>query len=422
MRTPIIITTFAVLVPTAASAGGYLVPSMSPRDLGLTQAAVADEEGPAALSLNTAALAGGEGLTIGLSAGVLSNRTDWSEPALGSASQSQTNFPPSIGISYGGKLAHDQAWAVGVGFGTPAGGSLKWPDGWAGREFIESVKQQVFAVGAGAAFQLLPTVKFGVSYVRFQATEEIHQSLNFLDHFGEAHLGLAGGGDSFGVATEFQVAPLPLHIGITYSHAANLDLTGHVHFSSVPPAFVAQLHDQGISETVLIPDVLTIGGAYRVAPNLTIMASYEFEHWSDYKSDTFTGTDVMTGPDGVPTHFTTSVTRNYNDAHVIRLAGEWKQIPVMPQLTARLGLQRSISDQPTDTLSPSLTDASSWGIAVGAGYRITPNLGVDLGYEHVFFDEVTASGSDAFPGSYRTAVDLLSLGIGWHTDFGAHKQ
>src|SRR5436190_8748796 len=98
MRTPIIITTFAVLVPTAASAGGYLVPSMSPRDLGLTQAAVADEEGPAALSLNTAALAGGEGLTIGLSAGVLSNRTDWSEPALGSASQSQTNFPPSIGI------------------------------------------------------------------------------------------------------------------------------------------------------------------------------------------------------------------------------------------------------------------------------------------------------------------------------------
>jgi long-chain fatty acid transport protein len=411
MRTLII--TCTILVPTAASAGGYLIPSMSPRDLGLTQAAVADEEGPAALSLNTAALAGPEGVTIGLSAGLLSNRTDWSDTSR-SASQSQTNFPPSIGISYGGKLAHDQAWAIGVGFGTPAGGSLKWPDGWAGREYIESVKQQVFAVGAGAAFQLLPSVKFGISYVRFQATEEIHQSLNFLDHFGEAQLGLAGGGDSFGVATEFQVAPLPLHIGITYSHAVNLDLTGHIHFSSVPAAFVAQLHDQGISETVLIPDVLTVGGAYEVAPNLTVMGSYEFEHWSDYQSDTFIGADVMTGANGEPTQFRTSVTRNYNNAHVIRLAGEWKQLPVMPRLTARLGLQRSISDQPTDTLSPSLTDASSWGVAVGAGYVLNAHMRVDLGYQHVFFDEVTASGADALPGSYRTAVDLLSIGIGGH--------
>ena len=46
---------------------------------------------------------------------------------------------------------------MGHGFGAPAGGSLKWPDGWAGREFIESVKQKALvtteSVSAGNAIK-----------------------------------------------------------------------------------------------------------------------------------------------------------------------------------------------------------------------------------------------------------------------------
>jgi long-subunit fatty acid transport protein len=415
MRTLII--TATILVPVAASAGGYLVPSMSPRDLGLSQSAVANEEGAEAVALNTAALAGQEGLDIGLSAGLLSNRTDWSAPA-GSESMSQANYPPGVAISYGQRLAHDQAWGIGVGFGTPAGGSIAWPDGWAGREAIQSVKQQVFAFGAGAAFQLLPNVKFGASYVRFQATEEIHQSINFMDHFASAALGLSGGGNSFGLAGQFTIPTMPLAFGVTYVHSANLDLTGHAHFTDVPAGFQDQLHDQAVSHNVLIPDVLTIGAAYEAMPNLTIMAGYEFEHWSDYETDTFVGADPIMEADGTSTHFTVVVPRNYNNAHVLRLGGEYKNVPFLPELTARAGIQRSISEQPAETLSPSLTDASSWGLAIGAGFNVMSNLRVDVGYQHVFFDEVTASGPEAFPGSYNTAVDLLSLGINWRTDLG----
>jgi long-subunit fatty acid transport protein len=64
-----------------------------------------------------------------------------------------------------------------------------------------------------------------------------------------------------------------------------------------------------------------------------------------------------------------------------------------------------------DTVSPSLTDGSSWAFSVGAGYNILPHLRVDVGYQHAFFDTVTASGTEAFPGSYDTHVDLLSIGI-----------
>ena len=401
MRTLII--TATILAPAAASAGGYLIPSSDPRALAVAQAGVADESGASAVSLNTAALAGQEGLDIAVAGELLNNRTEWSDPSLGSASLSGTSMPPSVAISYGAKLAEDHAWGVGVGFGAPAGGLLQWPAGWAGQEAIQSVDQKVFAIAAGAALQVLPFLKLGASYVRFQATEELHQSLNYLDHFGDAGLAMAGGADSFGVAAEVRVPNVPLSLGVTYSHVANIGLSGHVHFTDVPPAFQPMLHDQDVTETLLIPDVVFAGAAYEVMPNFKIMAAYSFEHWSDYKADTFVGSDG----------FTVSVPRNYTNSHVIRLGGEWKRLPFLPQLTLRAGILRSISDQPTDTLSPSLTDASVWAPSVGAAFHIQSNLSVDVAYQHAFFDTVTATGMDALPGSYKTNVDTVSLGINW---------
>lgn len=406
MRT--LILTATILAPAAASAGGYLIPSSDPRALAVAQAAVADESGASAVSLNTAALAGQEGLDIAVAGELLNNRTEWSDPALGSAKLSETSTPPALAISYGAKLPNDQAWGIGVGFGAPAGGLLTWPKGWAGQESIQSVKQQVLAFGVGGAFQLLPSVKLGVSFVHFEATEELHQSLNYLDHFGDAHLGMAGSGNSFGVAAELRVPTLPLSFGLTYVHSADIGLEGRAHFGDVPPAFQPMLHDQDVSENLLIPDVAFVGAAYEVMPNLKLMAAYSFEHWSDYKADTFKGADGLT----------INVARNYNNSHVLRLGGEWKHLPVLPQLTVRAGILRSISDQPSDTLSPSLTDASAWAPSIGAGFNIMPDLRVDVGYQHAFFDSVTAMGPEAFPGTYKTQVDLVSVGVNYRNDLG----
>jgi long-subunit fatty acid transport protein len=72
---------------------------------------------------------------------------------------------------------------------------------------------------------------------------------------------------------------------------------------------------------------------------------------------------------------------------------------------------RSVSNQPTDTISPTLTDASSWAVSIGAGYELIPGLRGDIGYQVAFFDKVTATGAEAFPGSYNTHVHLLSAGV-----------
>jgi len=411
MRTSIIAVT--ILVPAAASAGGYILPNSNPRDLALSQSAVAAQNGAEALFLNTAALAGQEGLDVSVSGEVLLNQTDWSAPGEMPKSQSQSNFPPALAISYGDKLDNGMGWGAGVGVNLPAGGSLGWPHDWAGREYIQSVSQRVFAIAVGAAFQPLPYLKVGATYLRFQATEELHQSINFLDHFGDAGLAMSGGANGFGVAVEFQVPTIPLTIGSTYSHSAHLSLSGHAHFTDVPTSLQTLLHDQGVTEDLTIPNVFFVGAAYEVIPNLKVMAAYNLERWSTYKSDIFVGAGG----------FTVTVPRDYKNAYVFRIGGEWENTPFLPGLTLRAGFLRSISPQPADTISPSLTDGDSWAPSIGAGYNVMPNLRIDLGAQVAFLDSVTACtpangcmSSEAFPGTYKTKVEFFSLGLNWRSD------
>jgi long-chain fatty acid transport protein len=375
----------------------------------VAQAGVADENGADALFLNTAALAGQQGFDASVAGELLLNQTDWSDPTLGKASLlSHANTPPAAAFSLGGRLPNEMAWGAGVGFGVPGGGALYWPSGWAGREAIQSVNQQIFTIGAGAAFQPAPFVKFGATYLRFQANEELHQSINYLDHFGDAGISMSGGGNGFGLAAEGRIPMIPLSLGVTYSHVVEMPLTGNAHFTAVPAAFQTLLHDQGVSETVIIPNVVFAGAAYEVMPNLKVMAAVSWEDWSAYKTDTFAGKDG----------FMVSVPRNYKDAYVYRLGGEWVKTPFLPELTLRAGALRSMSDQPTDTVSPSLTDGNSTAFSVGAGYSITPKLRLDFGFQFVVFDKVTATGEEAFPGSYSTRVEFFSLGLNWRSDVG----
>ena len=130
------------------------------------------------------------------------------------------------------------------------------------------------------------------------------------------------------------------------------------------------------------------------------MASWNLERWIVYKQDQFIGTDG----------FSVTVPRDYHNAYVFRLGVEWRDA-LVKSLTIRAGALRSISPQPTDTISPSLTDGNSWAFSLGVGYEFVPQFRVDLGYQHAIFDDVTATGIEAFPGTYKTNVDIFSLGL-----------
>jgi long-chain fatty acid transport protein len=397
----------SILAPAAAHAGGYNIPLENARTLGLSQADLADQTGAEAGGINPAALAGQIGLDVSGSFELLSNRTDWSDPTLGSASLlSHLSTPIDGAISFGDVLPNEMMWGVGIDFHNPAGGALNWPSGWPGQEFIKSVDQKVYQMTVGAGFQPIPYLSLGAAYVRYQGTEELHQEINFVDHFGDAGLAMSGGSNTFLLSAQGKIPTIPLQLAISFKYKATATINGNAHFTDVPPAFTTTLQDQSVTEQLALPSELHAGASYEVYPDLTVMATFTEEFWSIYHSDTFVGS----------TGFTVVVPRDYNDAQVYRIGGEWAHVPFLPPLTLRLGGLRSISSQPTATVSPSLTDGDSWAVSVGAGFDIIPDLRIDLGYQHAWFDSVTASGIETLPGTYKTQVDLVSLGLNWRFD------
>lgn len=396
-------------LPATSFAGGYIIPNSNARDLALGNATVAAQDGGAeALFINTAELAGDDGLNVSVSGGLLLNRTTWTDSNLGTASLvPQYNTPPSVEASFGKTFGDGMAASLGIGFDVPAGGALVWPNGWQGQEYIQSVDQKVYRAGIGVGFQPLRYVKIGASYIRYQATEELHQSLNFEDHYGDGGLAMDGGANSFGLGLSIHVPKIPLTLGAQYSHSGTFDLKGNAHFTNVPPAFTALLHDQDVSETLRVPNVLAVGASYAVVPNIQLMFQYTFERWSQYDKDAFVGADG----------FTVTVDRHYNNAHVYRGGLEWI-VSGLPELTLRFGGLRSVSSQPKDLVSPSLTDGNSYTGSIGAGVNVLPELRIDFGYQHVWFDDVRVTGMTALPGSYSTHVDIFSLGLNWRTDLG----
>jgi long-chain fatty acid transport protein len=398
-----------LLAPAAAFAGGYAIPNENARSLGLSQADVAAQTGPEATYQNIAALAGQKGLGVTGNLEMIYNRTSWSDPQLGSASlQPHANFPPMLAVAWGDKLPNDMAYGLGIAFLVPGGGSIFWPTNWQGVGRIQSVDQKVYLTQVGGGIEPIPGVKFGASFLWYRITESLSQQLDFSGPVADASLGLAGNAYAFGLSGQYEVPNVPLTFGVDYRHQAVATISGQAHFdSTVPSSFAPQLQDQAAHEDITIPNQFFLGTSYDIGmqdhSDLRLMASFTLERWTVYKQDQYIGDKGLV----------ITVPRNYRNAQVYRLAGEYSHLPFLPPLTLRLGVQRSISPQPTDTVSPTLTDGDSTAVSLGVGFNFTKGLRFDLGYQFAFFDDVTATGTEAFPGRYSTHVNIASAGLTW---------
>src|SRR5712664_4351851 len=129
-----------LLAPAAAFAGGYAIPNENARDLALSQATVAAQNGPEAAHTNPSALAGQKGFAVTGNIEVLINDTTWSVPGgtpsfptpQSASLQPHANTPPQVAAAYGNALPNGMAYGFGLSVSVPGGGALPWPANWPG--------------------------------------------------------------------------------------------------------------------------------------------------------------------------------------------------------------------------------------------------------------------------------------------------
>lgn len=397
----------ALLLPAVALANGYDVPNVAPRDLALAGSAVAAQNDAGATYAMPAGLARLPGLNLSLNASMLVLDTEWTAPA-GSGlapSPASTRFSPvpPVGIyaSYGFTLGGSPA-GVGVGLNTPGGGNVNWDEQWAGRGRIITVDRKIYGLYLSGGYQLIPQLRLGAGAIYYYGTEYLKQGIQpFPDAYGE--LSTKGGGFAFGLSAEVTpVLSVPLTVAADFKYKGTMKLEGDGHFQ-VPPALATSVQDQGLTHELIYPSVLNLAASWRVASPVLVTAGFTYTFYEVYVADSFVGDKGMT----------ITVPRNYGNGQTYRLGVEYA---ASDQLALRAGLLRDHSGLDTATYSPTLPDANSWAGSLGAGYAFSPNITVNGAFFYALMDKVTATGTEAFPGSYQTNAWILSAGLTYRRD------
>lgn len=196
-------------------------------------------------------------------------------------------------------------------------------------------------------------------------------------HFGARYLmqvkvNYSGTANFEPVATGLTLAPgnpLAVALGLPTTLPTDLDLVlaGANLFSSGGP-----LADQGGKATIMMPWQIAVGLAYDVSDRLTVLADYQFVHWSSFQSLTLDFETAAT-PDEV-------LVENFKNTHGVRLGFDYA---INDQWTVRGGYLYHTGAAPPETVTPILPEGTRNEFTLGLGFDLLSNLHADVAYQYL---------------------------------------
>jgi long-chain fatty acid transport protein len=306
-------------------------------------------------------------------------------------------------------------FGAGIGVWAPYGLGIDWPETFEGRYVSYETSLRNVFIQPTVAYDAIPgrlALGGGIALVR--GSIEINQRLDLATQqaqpgvtfgmlgipsgtdFADVRLEGAGTGVTGQVGALVQLLP-NLSLGARYLHSTRITFDeGTATFTAVPTGLVVApgsplhpapqsgepvpmdalvagqftegaLRDQRVRTEIELPPHAVIGLALQATPALRLMADYQWYGWSTF--------------DEFPLAFEhlpeSSLLLDYEDAHVFRFGGEFA---VSPALLLRGGFTYNTPAAPDETVTPLLPEGERNYFSAGLGYRVTPNLGVDLFY------------------------------------------
>ncbi|MCG6967254.1 MAG: outer membrane protein transport protein, partial [Chromatiaceae bacterium] len=197
-------------------------------------------------------------------------------------------------------------------------------------------------------------------------------------------------------------------IGVHYRSEVEQDIDGDAKFTLPAPGLAAVFSNTDVKAKVKLPATASVSAYHRLNSEWAMMADYTWTGWSSIPELRFDFANSL--PDSVTTF-------NWRDTSRVSLGTTYQ--PGGSSWTYRLGAAYDESPiRSAEDRSPRLPDSNRTWLAVGAGYRASRNLSIDVGYAHLFVDEprIAKSGTSAedvtrgaLNGTYESSVDILSI-------------
>ncbi len=330
------------------------------------------------------------------------------------------NTPVALPASYASYQVNDQLWA-GISVNTPFGlstknayGSAAGPWGLTTTIFTADITPELaykinnwISVGVGLQIMYMEARETSAAVV---VPASATPPVNVLK------------GNSWGVGFTAGVTLTPIEgteIGLGYRSQVRQGLKGTVAGNTPFPGlipFTAQ-----VSAPITLPDTVNLGLRQRITPQFTLLAGIEWTNWSRVQSLSVTSTAVATPvplPAGTLLYFQNLA---YRDGWMYSLGGEYKWDQ---NLTLRAGAAYEVSPITNANRDVRLLDSDRIWLSLGASYKVSSKLKLDVSYAHIFYASGTiaipAAAAPGLPFSYNGSIsahgDVISVGLTYRWD------
>ena len=139
--------------------------------------------------------------------------------------------------------------------------------------------------------------------------------------------------------------------------------------------------DTLMSNSVELPDVLTLSGYQDVNSKLALLGSLVFTGWNSFKEIKLNNVAAFSSDTGLPALVDSTASENYRDAWRFALGANYR---VTEQWMMRVG---GGYDQTPTVISDRdirLPDADRVALSIGSHYQLRPTIGLDIGYTYLF--------------------------------------
>lgn len=389
-----------------SEAAGFALDLQSSRPMGMASAVTGFINDSSAIFFNAAGIAQGLGVDVQLGDTLILPMFNATTASGQQVDGKRELIPPLHAYATYGLT---DSLTVGIGFFTPFGLVVAWPDDSPGRFLASRAELKTYNINPTVAYRF-GALRVGAGINIIQSSVELQRRVSPAPN---VEMGSKLTGDDWGFGANFgiqyEAIPNFLSLGASWRTRVKMRYKGTAEFTDVPPSPTLQavFKNQPVSTDITLPDIVAFGVALRPTADWLIDFDAVWYSWQ-----TFGGLDIrfpqtpsLTAQSYQPKRWKAAT--NYHLGTEYRVSNRWR---------ARAGVLYDISPAPDDTLGPELPDSNRINFALGGGYK-AGMWSLDAAYQYIHFlpreSTSTSSSANGFnPAEYKNGAHAFSLTVG----------
>ncbi len=283
-----------------------------------------------------------------------------------------------------------------------------------------------WSLGAGADIDRLNATLSSIAGLPSLATAQ-GLSSNAYDTESENTASDWGWGYHVGLLFQPQADPggrfgLTYHSQVDFSPTGDSTFTGPLAGVPAPVPYTnPEISNNGANTTITLPAFTMLSAFQNITPIWAVMGSVTYTQWDVFKNLTLNNVEAV-APDLItggfdPTQINVSLPQNFRNTWRFAVGSS---VAVTNQWLLRAGVGYDENPTNDEDRNLRLPDSNRIAVAIGTHYQVTPCIGFDMGYTHLFIrntsindDVVFGSQTIVTSGSVSAYANVVGAQVTW---------